>query len=235
MKLSDEDIIFEDQHLIAVNKKAGILSQRDYTNDVSILELAEEYLINKHNKPGRAFVGSIHRLDRPVSGIILIAKRSKALERMFVKFKDREIRKRYLAIIEKISAQKSGTLISYIKKGDDKNISQNYEQEVEGSKYAELSYQVIKEINGLCALEIWPKTGRTHQIRVQLSTYLGSIYGDLKYGSDIPTGNRIALHATSLHFTHPITKEPLNLHCPLPKEGIWNDLELTVKFNNINI
>lgn len=216
------DILFEDNHLIAVNKPTGLLVQVDQTGDASLEEMLKSYLKIKYNKPNEAFLGVIHRLDRPVSGMVLFAKTSKALVRMNEAFKQRKVQKTYWALVRNAPPQPEGTLIHWLKKHSSKNVVTAHQTEVKDSQRAELHYQLIHQNNGYSLLEINPITGRSHQIRVQLSSMQCPIVGDNKYG--YPRANKdksICLHSRSLAFEHPVTKEKMCIEAPVPKDDFW--------------
>lgn len=220
--ITDEDIIYEDNHLIAVCKPAGMLVQGDETGDAPLSDLVKDYLKKKYNKPGDVFLGVIHRIDRPVSGLVLMAKTSKALTRMNLQFAEKHIRKTYLALVRNRPPELSAILIHYLTKDTSKNLAIAHNKEVKGSKKAELEYHYLGVGNHYFLLKVNPVTGRPHQIRVQLSKMGFPIAGDLKYGSDVKAkGNRIYLHAARLDFEHPVKKEKITLRCPLPNEGNW--------------
>lgn len=226
MPVTDKDILYEDNHLIAINKRAGDIVQVDETGDQPLDDQVKVYLAEKYNKPNSAFLGVVHRLDRPVSGVILFAKTSKALERMNAIFKNREVKKTYWAVVRTKPANPSGTLINWLVKNTQKNVVTAYSHEVPGSQRAELSYRLIAELDGYYLLEVDPLTGRSHQIRVQLATMGCSIVGDNKYG--YPRGSRkgsICLHARRLQFLHPVKKEPVHIFARLPVDGFWERFE----------
>jgi 23S rRNA pseudouridine1911/1915/1917 synthase len=226
MPVTDKDILFEDNHLIAVMKRAGDIVQVDETGDEPLDEQVKKYLAIKYNKPNSAFLGVVHRLDRPVSGVILFAKTSKALERMNAVFKNREVKKTYWAVVRNKPAKSSGVLVHWLVKNPQKNIVTPYNTEVPGSQRAELSYRLLGELGGYYLIEVDPLTGRSHQIRVQLSTLGCPIVGDNKYG--YPRGSRkgsICLHARRLQFLHPVKKEPVNIFAKLPVDGFWERFE----------
>ncbi len=216
------EVVYEDNHLIAVNKKAGVLCQGDKTGDKPLVDEVKEFLKAKYNKPGNVFAGLIHRLDRPVSGLVLFAKTSKALTRMNEQFKTRAVQKTYWAIVRDKPLTESGTLKHYLLKNQKQNKSRAFQKATEGALLSELSYKVLKKLSTHYLLEINPKTGRHHQIRVQLSTMSCPIKGDLKYGSkrSNPDGS-ISLHARKLKFTHPVSKEEMTLVAPVPSNAIW--------------
>jgi 23S rRNA pseudouridine1911/1915/1917 synthase len=226
MPVTDKDILFEDNHLIAVMKRAGDIVQVDETGDEPLDEQVKKYLAIKYNKPNSAFLGVVHRLDRPVSGVILFAKTSKALERMNAVFKNREVKKTYWAVVRNKPAKSSGVLVHWLVKNPQKNIVTPHNTEVPGSQRAELSYRLLGELGGYYLIEVDPLTGRSHQIRVQLSTLGCPIVGDNKYG--YPRGSRkgsICLHARRLQFLHPVKKEPVNIFAKLPVDGFWERFE----------
>lgn len=226
MPITDKDILFEDNHLIAINKRAGDIVQVDETGDEPLDEQVKKYIAKKYDKPNGAFLGVVHRLDRPVSGVILFAKTSKALERMNAVFKNREVKKTYWAVVRNKPSQLSGTLVHWLVKNPNKNVVTPYNKEVAGSQRAELSYRLIGELNGYYLIEVNPLTGRSHQIRVQLSTIGCPIVGDNKYG--YPRGSRkgsICLHARRLQFVHPVKKEEIHIFATLPKDGFWEKFE----------
>ncbi|HXI01206.1 MAG TPA: RluA family pseudouridine synthase [Sphingobacteriaceae bacterium] len=227
LEITDKDILFEDNHLIAVNKRAGDIVQVDDTGDESLDEKVKKYIAKKYDKPNGAFLGVVHRIDRPVSGIILFAKTSKALERINLMFKNREMKKTYWAVVRKKPQNLQGTLVHWLIKNPQKNVTKPYDTEVPGSQRAELNYKVIGELNGYYLIEVNPLTGRPHQIRVQLSTLGCPIVGDNKYG--YPRGSlkkSICLHARRLEFVHPVKKEEVHIFAPLPSDGFWDKFEI---------
>ena len=216
-------VLYEDNHLIAVNKASGVLVQGDDTGDVPLAEYVKMYLKEKYDKPGNVFAGVIHRLDRPVSGLVMLAKTSKALERMNELFRTRAITKTYWAVVKNKPPQSSDTLIHYLKKLSDKNISKAYDKEIAGSSRSELSYDIIGQSERFYLLEVNPITGRHHQIRVQLSKIGCPIKGDVKYGFDRTNADAsIHLHARKISFIHPIKKEPIEIVADLPSEKVWS-------------
>lgn len=226
MPITEADILYEDNHLIAINKRSGDIVQVDGTGDEPLDEKVKKYIAAKYNKPNGAFLGVVHRLDRPVSGVILFAKTSKALERMNAIFKNREVRKTYFAVVRNKPARLSGNLVHYLIKNPQKNVVAAYNKEVAGSQRSELNYKLIGELGGFHLLQVNPITGRSHQIRVQLSTMDCPIVGDNKYG--YPRGSRkgsICLHARQLEFVHPVQKEPIKIFAPLPIDGFWERFE----------
>ena len=215
-------ILYEDNHIIVLNKKHGELVQGDKTNDTPLPERIKSYLKTKYNKPGNVFCGVVHRLDRPTSGVILFARTSKALKRMNEQFKNKETEKTYWAIVEKTNIKDKDQLIHYLKKNEKKNKSFCVSEKTKGAKKAILNYQIIKELDRYYLIEIKLETGRHHQIRAQLSAIGASIKGDLKYGAKRSNSNgSISLHARKLCFMHPTTKEKICIKAPSPKEDIW--------------
>jgi 23S rRNA pseudouridine1911/1915/1917 synthase len=224
--ITDKDILYEDNHLIAVNKVAGDIVQVDDTGDESLDEKVKKYIAKKYNKPNGAFLGVVHRLDRPVSGVILFAKTSKALDRINQMFKSRDMHKTYYAVVRKRPEPSEGNLVHWLLKNPQKNVTKAHDHEVPGSLRSELNYHLAGELEGYYLIEIDPITGRPHQIRVQLSTLGCPIVGDNKYG--YPRGSlrkSICLHARRLRFIHPIKKEPIEIVAPLPKDGFWDKFE----------
>jgi 23S rRNA pseudouridine1911/1915/1917 synthase len=222
MRVVQKDIVYEDNHLIAVSKPAGVLVQADRTGDQALSESVKEYIKKKYKKPGDVFLGTIHRLDRPVSGLVVFAKTSKALSRMNALFRDKEIQKTYFALCDRKPKKLAQKLVHWLTKDNYKNLARAHEKEVKESKRAELEYQYISSANHKNLLRVQPKTGRPHQIRVQLAKMGCPIHGDLKYGADRGRDTFIYLHAYSLAFIHPVKKEKLTLYCPLPNEVNWN-------------
>ena len=229
-KITDKDILFEDNHYIAVNKRGGDIVQVDPSGDKSLEEMVKEYLKIKYSKPNEAFVGVIHRLDRPVSGMILLAKTSKGLDRMNRLFHDRKIEKTYLALVKNKPERISGKLTNWLLRDRKKMITKAYDREVKNGTYAELDYRIVGHLEGYYLLEVKPLTGRTHQIRCQLA-YMGCpIVGDNKYG--YPRGSirrTICLHSRSLEFVHPIKEESVTLTAPLPIDGFWEKFDVLLK------
>jgi 23S rRNA pseudouridine1911/1915/1917 synthase len=226
LPITDDDVLYEDNHLIAVNKRAGDIVQVDETGDESLEDKVKKYIAQKYDKPNGAFLGVVHRLDRPVSGVILFAKTSKALDRINKLFKNREMHKTYYAVVRVKPYPEAGTLIQWLVKDTQKNVSKAYDHEVKGSLRAELSFSLVGELNGYYLLKVDPITGRPHQIRVQLSTLGTPIVGDNKYG--YPRGSlrkSISLHARKLQFIHPIKNEPVVIVAPVPQDGFWERFE----------
>jgi len=219
------DILFEDNHLLIINKRPGELSQLDKTGDSSVLEKYKLYLKNKHNKKGNVFLGLVNRLDRPTSGVLILAKTSKALSRMNKMLVERKILKKYLAIVEKKPIRKKNTLINFLKKNQKQNKSYIVDQTTKDSKKAILHYTTLKELDNYSLLEISLETGRHHQIRVQLSNIGCFIKGDLKYGSKRSNSDKsICLHANEISFIHPVSKNEIKIKANTPKNNIWKCL-----------
>jgi 23S rRNA pseudouridine1911/1915/1917 synthase len=218
-------ILHEDNHLIVVNKRVGDIVQGDKTGDKPLSEVVKEYIKDKYNKPGEVFLGVVHRLDRPTSGIVVFARTSKALTRMNELFSNRETQKTYWAIVKNKPEKSEDKLVHFIKRNEKNNTSKAHIKEVPESKLASLDYKIFKELNNYFALEINLHTGRHHQIRAQLSAIGSPIKGDLKYGFDRsnPDGG-IHLHARKLVFTHPVTKETITIVAPTPSDSIWDAL-----------
>ena len=215
-------VLFEDNHIIVVNKRVGDIVQGDKTGDKPLSEIVKEYIKIKYNKPGEVFLGLVHRLDRPTSGLIVFARTSKALSRMNELFSARETQKTYWAVVKNKPPKSQDHLVHYITRNEKNNTSKAHINEVTGSKIASLDYEVIKELNHYFVLEINLHTGRHHQIRAQLAAIGCAIKGDLKYGFDRsnPDGG-IHLHARKLSFIHPVSKELLTIIAPTPQDVIW--------------
>ena len=216
-------VLHEDNHLIVINKRVGDIVQGDKTGDKPLSEVIKEYIKDKYNKPGEVFLGVIHRLDRPTTGIVLFAKTSKALTRMNTLFSNRETQKTYWAIVKNKPENSEDKLVHYLKRNEKNNTSKAHIKEVPDSKIASLDYKIIASLQNYYALEINLHTGRHHQIRAQLAAIGSPIKGDLKYGFDRsnPDGG-IHLHARKLVFTHPVTKENIEITAPTPNDSIWN-------------
>jgi len=218
-------VIYQDNHIIVVNKRVGDIVQGDKTGDKPLSEIVKEYIKDKYDKPGDVFLGVVHRLDRPTTGIVTFARTSKALTRLNELFKNRDTKKTYWAIVKKCPEQESGTLVHHLKRDEKRNTSKAHIKEVPDSKLASLDYKVIKQLDNYTVLEIDLHTGRHHQIRAQLAAIGSPIKGDLKYGADRsnPDGG-ISLHARKLNFTHPVTKIPLSLTAQVPEDSVWKSV-----------
>ena len=216
-------VLYEDNHIIIINKRAGDITQGDKTGDKPLSDVVKEYVKDKYNKPGNVFIGTVHRLDRPTSGIVIFARTSKALERLNKMLRDKTINKTYWALVKNKPKKESDTLIDFLKKDTKKNKSFVYKKEIEGSKKATLHYKIIKKLDNYSLLEIDLETGRHHQIRTQLSSIGSPIKGDLKYGFDRSNKDgSISLHARKIEFIHPVSKENISLIAPTPDDVIWN-------------
>lgn len=219
-------VLFEDNHLIAVNKRSGDITQADKTKDAPLSDIVKQYIKVKYNKPGDVFLGTIHRLDRPVSGVVIFAKTSKALSRMTVAFKDKKPQKTYWAVVESEPTIAKQTLVQYLQKNSKTNKSIAFTYERSDAKRCELDYELKGKGDRYCFIEVNPKTGRHHQIRVQLSTNGMIIKGDLKYGAKRPNKDgSIHLHAKQLEFKHPVSKETIIIKAPTPKDALWQEFE----------
>ncbi|MDB2555201.1 RNA pseudouridine synthase [Flavobacteriaceae bacterium] len=217
------EVLFEDNHLLIVNKKSGDIVQGDKTGDKPLSDVVKEYIKEKYNKPGEVFLGVVHRLDRPTSGIIIFARTSKALERLNKMLRERTISKTYWAVVKNTPLKEKDSLIHFLKKNPKNNKSTVFTKETDASKKAILHYLVIKKLDNYSLLKIDLETGRHHQIRAQLA-YIGSpIKGDLKYGASRSNKDgSIHLHARKILFTHPVSKENISVLAPIPNETIWN-------------
>lgn len=220
--LSPNDILFEDNHLLVVNKAAGLLVQGDRTGDIPLVDLAKAYIKKKYNKPGEVFLGMVHRLDRPTSGVLVFARTSKALGRLNAQFQERTTKKIYWAVTEGANAPEEAKLEHWLLRKPKINKSFAHKNEVPNSKFARLRFRRIKTLERYSLLEIDLQTGRHHQIRAQLNAINLHIKGDLKYGAarSNPDGS-IHLHARSLSFEHPVKKELMTVVAPLPTLAPW--------------
>jgi 23S rRNA pseudouridine1911/1915/1917 synthase len=222
--MKDFHVVYEDNHIIIVSKRAGILVQGDSTGDRTLTDAVKEYIKKKYDKPGDVFLHPVHRLDRPVSGLVIFARTSKGLERMMEVFRKREIQKTYWAVVRKKPANEKGKLTHWLVKDEKRNVVTAHDTEVNGSQKAELYYKVLGTINKHYLLEVEPISGRPHQIRVQLASMGCPIRGDLKYGYDRPNADgSINLHARRLYFTHPIKKEPIICKAAVPPIPFWEE------------
>ena len=218
-------VVYEDNHLIIVNKAASEIVQGDKTGDEPLSESLKRYLKEKYNKPGNVFLGVVHRLDRPVSGLVVFAKTSKALSRLNTMLAQGEVKKTYWAIVTARPPQEEGELIHYLVRNEQQNKSYAYDRERQGSKQAILHYRLIATSDRYWLLEVDLKTGRHHQIRCQLSKMGCPIKGDLKYGAprSNPDGS-ISLHARRIRFVHPVLKQSIDLTAPVPHLAPWPQL-----------
>ncbi len=222
LKLKKSEILFEDNHLIIINKKPGILVQGDITGDISLIEITKDYIKNKYNKKGNVFLGLVNRIDRPTSGIVIFAKTSKALSRMNEILRNREIQKIYWLIISNKFASNNGKIEGWFRKNSKQNKSYFFESQVTNSKFGSLSYKKLKTLDNYCLVEVELITGRHHQIRCSFSELGYPIQGDLKYGSKRSNKDGgIYLHSRSLEFIHPVSKNKILLEADTPKTGLW--------------
>lgn len=215
-------VIHEDNHLIAINKPVGALVHGDETGDRTLSDAVKDYIKIRYKKPGDVFLGVIHRLDRPVSGVVIFARTSKALIRMNKMLQDKLIQKKYYAIVSNRPDELSGTLVHHISKDETKNIVKAYASKKSGTKEAVLNYVQKGELDGKVLLEVEPLTGRPHQIRAQLYKINCSIVGDLKYGAEYALPDKsIALHCAQMSFEHPVTKEQVVIQANQPSTFPW--------------
>jgi 23S rRNA pseudouridine1911/1915/1917 synthase len=221
---SNVHVLYEDNHIIAINKRVGDIVQGDKTNDPPLSELVKIYLKHKYNKPGAVFLGVIHRLDRPTSGVVIFAKTSKALKRMNQLFQDKKIDKTYWAIVKERPVKSKESLTHWLKKNPKTNTTKVYPKEVQDSKKAILHYKTLLKLDNYTLLEVKLETGRSHQIRSQMA-YIGCpIKGDLKYGFQRSNADGgIHLHAKAIQFTHPVSKTPININAVPPDDVLWNE------------
>ncbi len=215
-------VLFEDNHLIVINKQSGDIVQGDKTGDTPLSEIVKEYIKEKYHKPGNVFLGVVHRLDRPTTGVVVFARTSKGLERFNKMLRDKQVDKTYWAVVKNKPAKDIDTLTGFLKKNPKNNKSTAYTSEIEGSKKAILHYKLLKSLDNYHLLEVDLETGRHHQIRCQLAAIGSPIKGDLKYGFNRSNKDAsIHLHARKIEFIHPVTKEPISIIAPTPKEVIW--------------
>jgi 23S rRNA pseudouridine1911/1915/1917 synthase len=226
MPASELNVLYEDNHVIVINKSASDIVQGDKTGDETLPDKIKSYLKVKYDKPGNVFCGVVHRLDRPTSGAVVFARTSKALERLNAQFRDKETNKTYWAIVESKPEKEEATLVHYLKKNEKQNKSYATLHEVPGSKKAVLHYKLIDSSDRYYLLEVKLETGRHHQIRAQLSSIGCVIKGDLKYGAKRPNSDgSIGLHACQLEFNHPTTKEVIKITAPVPNDPLWQHFE----------
>ena len=220
-------VVYEDNHIIVVNKTASEIVQADKTGDTPLSETVKQYLKEKYQKPGNVVLGVTHRLDRPVSGLVIFAKTSKALTRLNEMFRAGEVKKTYWAVVKNAPKESEGELVHFLVRNEKQNKSYAYDKEVPNSKKAVLDYRLIGRSENYYLLEVDLKTGRHHQIRCQLAKMGCPIKGDLKYGSprSNPDGS-ICLHARRVRFVHPVSKELIELKAPLPEGNLWKGFEL---------
>ena len=220
---SNLQVLYEDNHIIIVNKRAGDIVQGDKTGDQPLSEVVKDYIKDKYNKPGNVYLGVTHRLDRPTTGIVVFAKTSKVLPRMNKLFSDKKVNKTYWAIVKEKPENEKDTLIHWLKKNPKNNKSTAYNHEIKDSKKAILHYEVIQHLNNYFLLEVNLETGRHHQIRCQLASIGSPIKGDLKYGFDRSNKDAsIHLHSRKIDFVHPVSKEQITVVASTPQDPIWD-------------
>ncbi len=223
--LTPPTIAYEDNHLLVLGKTPGWLVQEDRTGDHTLTDWGKAYIKKNYNKPGDVFLHPAHRLDRPVSGLVIFCRTSKALERVTKMFREDQVTKEYLALVKGAPENTEGKLVHWLKKDQRRNVTKGYDKEINGAKRSELSYQLIAADQGNSMLLVKPKTGRPHQIRVQLSKMDTPIQGDLRYGDKNANKDKsISLHAFRLSFIHPVKKEPIQLTCT-PNGHQWQPFE----------
>ena len=221
--IANLEVLHEDNHIIVVNKRPGDIVQGDKTGDKPLSEVVKSYLKEKYNKPGNVYLGVVHRLDRPTSGIVLFSKTSKALPRLNKLFKDKDAKKTYWAVVKNSPPKEQDELVHFLKRNPKQNKSYANSKEVPESKKAILEYRLLKKLDHYYLLEIDLQTGRHHQIRSQLSAIGSPIKGDLKYGFDRSNKDAsIHLHARELEFVHPVKNEKIHIIAPTPKDPIWD-------------
>lgn len=220
-------VLYEDNHIIVVNKRAGDIVQGDKTGDKPLSDVVKSYLKTKYKKEGNVYLGVVHRLDRPTTGIVLFAKTSKALPRLNKLFAEKTAKKTYWALVKNQPPKIEDTLTHWLLKNPKNNKSTAYPKEVAGGKKAILHYKIIQKLDNFYLLEVDLKTGRHHQIRVQLASIGCPIKGDLKYGFDRSNKDAsISLHARTLKFVHPVKKETVEFIAPLPNDPLWKACEV---------
>lgn len=220
---SSIDVLYEDNHIIAVNKRSGDIVQGDKTGDKPLSDYVKDYIKIKYDKPFEVYIGTVHRIDRPVTGVVLFAKTSKALARLNELFRNKEIKKTYLAVVKNKPPQDKATITHYLIKDEKKNKSKAHVNAVKNSLKSTLTYEIINQSDNYYLLQVDPHTGRHHQIRAQLSAIGCPIKGDLKYGFDRSNKDgSIHLHAHKIEFIHPVKKEPVIITANTPDETIWN-------------
>ncbi len=223
------EIIYEDNHIIVVNKNCTEIVQGDKTGDKPLSEMVQEYLKEKYAKPGNVFIGVTHRLDRPVSGLVVFAKTSKALSRLNEMFRSHNLTKRYWAIVKNRPPKEEDTLTNYLVRNERMNKTFVYDKQVKDAKLSKLGYKIIAKSENYYLLEIDLQTGRHHQIRAQLAHIGCPIKGDLKYGFDRSNKDGgISLHARNIRFTHPVSQKEINIVAPVPEDTLWKAFETQV-------
>lgn len=218
-------VVYEDNHIIIVSKRSGEIVQADKTGDVPLSETVKQYIKTTHNKPGNVFLGVVHRLDRPVNGLVVFAKTSKALSRLNEMFRNGDVHKTYWALTRNRPQQPEGTLVNWLVRNEKQNKSYAYDHEVPQAKRAVLNYKTIGQTDHYTLLEVQLLTGRHHQIRCQLAAMGCPIKGDLKYGAQRSNmDGSISLLARRVEFVHPVSKEHISVEAPLPDDSLWNDI-----------
>lgn len=231
---SNINILYEDNHIIIVNKFASDIVQKDKTGDITLADKVKSYIKEKYNKPGDVFLGITHRIDRPTSGIVVFARTSKSLTRLNNMFKQNEIHKTYWAIVEKSPENKNGQLKNYLKKNESNNKSYIVKQDYIGSKLAILNYKLINKSENYYLLEVKIETGRHHQIRAQLANINCIIKGDVKYGAKRANIDKsISLHAREIEFIHPVSNEAIHIIAPVPNDSLWNFFDKNIKNSKV--
>lgn len=224
------DVLFEDNHLIVVNKPAGMPVQSDISGDKPLRDFVIDYIKEKYDKPGNVYVGLVHRLDRPTSGVVIFTKTSKALSRLNENFRNKDLEKTYWAVVKSPLPQKEATLTHYLVRYPAKNISKAFDNEVKNSKKAILHYKTLLTFDHYTLVEIDLETGRHHQIRAQFTALGCPVRGDLKYGSKRPNDDgNINLHARKIQIKHPVKDEIITITAPLPDEVMWKKVSETLK------
>ena len=223
------DVVYEDNHIIIVNKRSSEIVQGDKTGDRPLVEEVKEYIKEKYHKPGNVFLGVVHRLDRPVSGLVVFARTGKALARLNEMFRTKEVKKTYWAIVGNCPASSEGELCHWLVRNEKQNKSYAYDAERPGAKQAILDYRLIGRSDRYYLLEVDLKTGRHHQIRCQLAKIGCPIKGDLKYGAprSNPDGS-ISLHARRVRFIHPVSKKEICVEAPLPEDRLWHSFRFDI-------
>lgn len=223
------EVIYEDNHILIVNKHSGEIVQGDKTGDIPLVETMKQYIKEAYAKPGNVFLGVVHRLDRPVAGLVIFARTSKALSRLGDMFRNGDVHKTYWALTKNTPEKTQGTLVHWLVRNEKQNKSYAYEREVPNSKRAELDYKVIAKSDNYTLIEVNLKTGRHHQIRCQLAKIGCPIKGDLKYGAkrSNPDGS-ISLCAHAVEFVHPVSKKMIRVVAPLPNEPLWQSFNVGV-------
>ncbi len=220
------DVVYEDNHLIIVNKSGSEIVQGDKSGDEPLAEAVKEYIRMKYRKPGNVFLGVVHRLDRPVSGLVVFARTGKALARLNEMFRTKEVHKTYLAVVGNFPPSTEGRLVHWLVRNEKQNKSYAYDREKPGSKQAVLHYRLIARSDRYYLLEVVPETGRHHQIRCQLAKIGCPVKGDLKYGAPRSNpGGGISLHAWRIRFVHPVSKVEIDVTAPLPEGNLWRGFD----------